>query len=967
MDDLEDDFIPLAPPSKRLKRLSTAPPKKATPRPKTTTSKRVTKPELVDLLDLDSSDSPRSAETAKPQVSLEFLNFLQSPAPAAAKQVERGSDSEGEEDWDEVEFGDANEDEGEEKDGKIPQDAESELEAAPIMPIEVSVAVPKEKKDEKDKKEVKKKRRTSEEPRKRRGSAQERQFALRWHNAELLSWIGHALYSRAEIESNRWHQAIMVSFLPFSLFQELSTCALSSSIEEIAKNDWKIPITKLLLWFNEFFEVAEPLEAPKRKIHSIPTGRGHSEPRMISPDLKGTLETFAGGNSSSSRVTIRKFEPFLFAFQTRPRVTQLVAFRAFATILQAVGLHFRMIWYLDLLLAPHKFGDFETVIPPNIRYSPKFCSEYAKQVFKRLNTNIKAIKDDNSDDKSEEKIEKKGKTENAPFVWFEIYSKKEDRYITVDLFRMIIDEPDQWDKTVEIESLNFSARNRPIDLSSSSISPPSSPKPKLKKTKSNTSRSKSPGANAAKKKFGETDCAYLIGVGEGGVLSHVSAKYVNSYTEPLAKMGDWQWMKELLSSWNETIWLNLTKIYENKDESTETGDEINTESNEMRGESISESKKISPENKSIPSNEKTVSSRSKTNQKVSEMKRMEEVDSLEIQRIAESEPLPKTIQAYKNHPIYVLERDLLSFEVLRPDHEPAIHNFGDHKVYLRSQVSVIHTADKWIQHGFQVKEGESPVSSKIKRTGVNWDQAAKTWVPEEEAEMSDYFGDWQILPYEPPVARNGLVPKNKYGNVYLFLPRMMPVGCCRLLGYPGIEKTAKKSGIDFAPAMTGWIVESYWSLPKLEGIIVCNENREALLEAWVEDSLSRENEARRKRRAQIIGNWISITKQVILQERLDNLPKEVHSKGTKDAEDENENFGNGDFDDTDDLIEMPHLGKALSSSKKSSNQGKSSTTSLTGKKTASETKQHVHHFVSTVDGQARKCQCGYVEEVANRL
>lgn len=40
----------------------------------------------------------------------------------------------------------------------------------------------------------------------------------------------------------------------------------------------------------------------------------------------------------------------------------------------------------------------------------------------------------------------------------------------------------------------------------------------------------------------------------------------------------------------------------------------------------------------------------------------------------------------------------------------------------------------------------------------------------------EIFGPWQVGPYEPPVAENGIVPRNAYGNVELFKECMLPIG-----------------------------------------------------------------------------------------------------------------------------------------------------------------------------------------------
>lgn len=44
----------------------------------------------------------------------------------------------------------------------------------------------------------------------------------------------------------------------------------------------------------------------------------------------------------------------------------------------------------------------------------------------------------------------------------------------------------------------------------------------------------------------------------------------------------------------------------------------------------------------------------------------------------------------------------------------------------------------------------------------------------------DIFGPWQVEDFDPPVAENGIVPRNEYGNVELFKMCMLPKGTVHL-------------------------------------------------------------------------------------------------------------------------------------------------------------------------------------------
>lgn len=66
----------------------------------------------------------------------------------------------------------------------------------------------------------------------------------------------------------------------------------------------------------------------------------------------------------------------------------------------------------------------------------------------------------------------------------------------------------------------------------------------------------------------------------------------------------------------------------------------------------------------------------------------------------------------------------------------------------------------------------------------------------------ELFGEWQTTEYVPPVAKEGIVPCNEYGNVDLFKPEMLPHGCVHIVE-PNAARLSKKLGINYAEAITG--------------------------------------------------------------------------------------------------------------------------------------------------------------------
>lgn len=66
------------------------------------------------------------------------------------------------------------------------------------------------------------------------------------------------------------------------------------------------------------------------------------------------------------------------------------------------------------------------------------------------------------------------------------------------------------------------------------------------------------------------------------------------------------------------------------------------------------------------------------------------------------------MQAYRNHPLYVIERWLKKYEILYP-RGPVVGFCSGHPVYPRTCVQTLHKKERWLHEGLQVKADEVPV------------------------------------------------------------------------------------------------------------------------------------------------------------------------------------------------------------------------------------------------------------------
>ncbi|XP_065176536.1 DNA repair protein complementing XP-C cells-like isoform X2 [Sycon ciliatum] len=273
-------------------------------------------------------------------------------------------------------------------------------------------------------------------------------------------------------------------------------------------------------------------------------------------------------------------------------------------------------------------------------------------------------------------------------------------------------------------------------------------------------------------------------------------------------------------------------------------------------------------------------------------------EDLRLQAELESQPLPTSVQDFKAHPLYVLQRHLLKFEALYPPDLAPIAFIKNEAIYPRSAVHTLHTRETWMKDARSVKEGEEPykmVKARPKRS---------TPAHQRGTLLSETFGVWQTEDYVPPVATDGKVPRNTYGNVELFKPSMLPIGCRQIKDIPNLPRIARKLGIDCAEAMVGWDQHCGYSHPIFDGVVVCEEFADTLLDAWEADRAEGERKAEEKREKRILDNWYKLTKGLLIQQKVkrmfSNAKTMTAGTGLDDEED-----GADSPDGTDEQVHEP--------------------------------------------------------------
>lgn len=239
-------------------------------------------------------------------------------------------------------------------------------------------------------------------------------------------------------------------------------------------------------------------------------------------------------------------------------------------------------------------------------------------------------------------------------------------------------------------------------------------------------------------------------------------------------------------------------------------------------------------------------------------------DECKTEEILMKQDLPTSDNGFRNHPLYVLEKQLLKFQAIYPPEVAPLAYFKDLPVYPRDCVHTVRSRETWLREARTVKLNETPY--KIVKARPKRDRYSGELIRDLPLEL---FGEWQTEEYQPPQAEGGKVPRNCYGNVDMYKECMLPKGCA-WLKLPGLPRIANKLGIDCAAAVVGFDNHcgSYGAHPVMDGFIVCEEHSDTLREAWEEEQANKTKREEEKRQKRIWDNWKRLLKAVIIREKL---------------------------------------------------------------------------------------------------
>ncbi|KAG8035128.1 hypothetical protein G9C98_001618 [Cotesia typhae] len=254
------------------------------------------------------------------------------------------------------------------------------------------------------------------------------------------------------------------------------------------------------------------------------------------------------------------------------------------------------------------------------------------------------------------------------------------------------------------------------------------------------------------------------------------------------------------------------------------------------------------------------------------------------------QPLPERTADYKGHPLYALARHLLKYEALYPpDCQPLGYLKNGEAIYSRHCVHTLRSRETWLREARVVKPAQE--AYKIVKSMPKMDKFTGQVVKDQPLEL---FGKWQTNQYDPPVAKNGIIPRNEYGNVDLFKQCMLPKGTVHI-------------------DLIGFNFGCRGAMPMTQGYVVCEEHEETLRDAWNQEQIEAEKRAKEKRDKRIWGNWKKLIRGVLIKEKI------AYKYNMNDSQEGKDDSLDGDHDDHDKKNKVPAKKTKSNSIKKRKN------------------------------------------------
>lgn len=242
-----------------------------------------------------------------------------------------------------------------------------------------------------------------------------------------------------------------------------------------------------------------------------------------------------------------------------------------------------------------------------------------------------------------------------------------------------------------------------------------------------------------------------------------------------------------------------------------------------------------------------------------------------------------TLQSLKASADFVLERFLRREEALRPGATPdrmfvsgKADNLKKEPVYLRSDVERCLTAESWHKEGRRPRAGETPLKLvPVRAVTLTRKREAEEHERQTGEKQMQGLYSWDQTEYIiPPPIKDGIIPKNAYGNIDCFVPSMVPKGAVHI-PLRATVRICKKLDIDFAEAVTGFEFGNKRAVPVCTGVVVAKENEKAVIEAWTKYNEEQRRKEETKMEKLVLDLWRKFVMGLRIRERVQDTYGDV--------------------------------------------------------------------------------------------
>lgn len=239
----------------------------------------------------------------------------------------------------------------------------------------------------------------------------------------------------------------------------------------------------------------------------------------------------------------------------------------------------------------------------------------------------------------------------------------------------------------------------------------------------------------------------------------------------------------------------------------------------------------------------------------------------------------ETLQYYKQSKELVLARHLKREEALLPTAKPVKifkmktkgkKGEGDEEpVYLRKDVVQVKSEETWHKQGRAPKPGAIALKSAPYRAATT---NRRRELAEAEAQtghkvMQPLYSHDQTEWIIPPPIANGVIPKNQYGNIDLFVEHMLPEGAAHV-PYRGSVRVCKRLEIDFAEAVVDFEFGHRMAVPVIQGVVIAEEHYDKVMEELARDEAEKKRKEDEKRRKVVLATWRRLLMGMRIRERI---------------------------------------------------------------------------------------------------